>query len=333
MSTPLVNAPDTLLVTGAAGFIGARFVESCNARGVPVISVDRKSAFTTRPEHARLDFGDVLDIEELPNWLMAPRPTLAGVVHMGAISSTTELDEALLARFNVDYSKMIWNAARRLGVPCVYASSAAVYGDGALGFDDADALVPRFRPLNPYGESKRRFDLWALEEAAAGRTPPAWAGFRFFNVYGFGERHKGGMASVALHGYDQAKATGAIRLFRSHKPGVRDGHQARDFVDVRDAVDAIWFALGAPIRSGIFNVGTGSARTFLDLSRAVFESLGLPENVTFIDTPPAIRERYQYFTEAKMERLRAQGFTKKPIGLEDGVDWYVRRLESNFHTS
>ncbi len=333
MSTPLVNAPDTLLVTGAAGFIGARFVESCNARGVPVVSVDRKDAFTARPEHARLDFGDVLDIEELPNWLMAPRPTLAGVVHMGAISSTTELDEALLARFNVDYSKMIWNAARRLDMPCVYASSAAVYGDGALGFDDADALVPRFRPLNPYGESKRRFDLWALEEAAAGRTPPAWAGFRFFNVYGFGERHKGGMASVALHGYEQAKATGAIRLFRSHKPGVRDGHQARDFVDVRDAVDAIWFALGAPIRSGIFNVGTGSARTFLDLSRAVFESLGLPENVTFIDTPPAIRERYQYFTEAKMERLRAQGFTKKPIGLEDGVDWYVRRLESNFHTS
>ncbi|MEO8586350.1 MAG: ADP-glyceromanno-heptose 6-epimerase [Acidobacteriota bacterium] len=318
---------DPLLVTGAAGFIGARFVESCNARGVPVVSVDRSDAFTNRPEHARLDFGHVLDIEELESWLSVRRD-LAGIVHMGAISATTEMDEALLTRFNVDYSKMVWNAARRLGVPLVYASSAAVYGDGTLGFDDADALVPRFRPLNPYGESKRRFDLWALEESAAARTPPAWAGFRFFNVYGFGERHKGSMASVVLHGYDQAKATGAIRLFRSHKPGVKDGHQTRDFVDVRDAVDAIWFALGSPVRSGIFNVGTGAARTFQDLARAVFESLGLPENVEFIDTPTALRERYQYFTEAKMERLRAQGFKKKPIGLEDGVDWYVRRLES-----
>ena len=322
-----MSPPDTLLVTGAAGFIGARFVESCNARGVPVVSVDRRDAFTSRPEHARLDFGHVLDIDELESWLSVRRE-LAGIVHMGAISATTEMDEALLARFNVDYSKMVWNAARRLSVPCVYASSAAVYGDGTLGFDDADALVPRFRPLNPYGESKRRFDLWVLEEAAAARTPPAWAGFRFFNVYGFGERHKGGMASVVLHGYDQAKATGAIRLFRSHKPEVADGHQTRDFVDVRDAVDAIWFALGSPVRSGIFNVGTGAARTFQDLARAVFESLGLPENVEFIDTPPALRERYQYFTEAKMERLRAQGFKKKPIGLEDGVDWYVRRLES-----
>jgi len=323
-----LNASGTLLVTGAAGFIGARFVESCNARGVPVVSVDRRDAFTARPEHSRLDFGDILDIEELEGWLSAPRPPLAGIVHMGAISATTELDEALLTRFNVDYSKMVWNAARRLGVPCAYASSAAVYGDGTLGFDDADALVSRFRPLNPYGESKRRFDLWALEEAAAGRTPPAWAGFRFFNVYGFGERHKGGMASVVLHGYDQAKATGSIRLFRSHKPGVADGHQTRDFVDVRDAVDAIWFALKKPVLSGIYNVGTGKARTFLDLAKAVFAALDVEERIVYVPTPEAIRERYQYFTEAKMERLRAQGFVKKPVGLEDGVDWYVRRLES-----
>jgi ADP-L-glycero-D-manno-heptose 6-epimerase len=323
-----VSASDTLLVTGAAGFIGARFVESCNARGVPIVSVDRKDAFTSRPEHARRDFGDVLDIEELEGWLSAPHPPLAGIVHMGAISSTTELSEALLARFNVDYSKMIWNAARRLGVPCVYASSAAVYGDGSLGFDDDDALAPRLRPLNPYGESKRRFDLWALEEAAAGRTPPAWAGFRFFNVYGFGERHKGGMASVVLHGYDQAKAKGEIRLFESHRAGIPHGHQSRDFVDVSDAVDAIWFALKKPVISGIYNVGTGKARTFLDLAKAVFTALDAPERIVFVPTPEAIRERYQYFTEAKMERLRAQGFAKKPVGLEDGVDWYVRRLES-----
>ncbi len=319
---------DTLLVTGAAGFIGARFVESCNARGVPVVSVDRRDAFDSRPEHRRLDFGKVLDIEELPGWLAESRPDLAGIVHMGAISSTTELDEGALKRFNVDYSKNLWNEARRLGLPYVYASSAAVYGDGALGFDDDDALVPLLRPLNPYGESKRRFDIWALEESAAGRTPPAWAGFRFFNVYGFGERHKGPQASVVLHGYDQVKAKGEIRLFRSHKEGVANGQQSRDFVDVSDTVEAMWFALKKPIGGGIYNAGTGKARTFLDLAKAVFASLGVEERIAFVDTPPGIRDRYQYFTEAKMDRLRRQGFVRKPVALEDGVDWYVRRLES-----
>jgi ADP-L-glycero-D-manno-heptose 6-epimerase len=247
---------------------------------------------------------------------------------MGAISATTELDEGVLKRLNVDYSKNLWNEARRLGLPFVYASSAAVYGDGALGFDDDAALVPRLSPLNPYGESKRRFDLWALEEAAASRTPPAWAGFRFFNVYGFGERHKGPQASVVLHGYDQVKATRGIRLFRSHREGIADGHQSRDFVDVSDAVEAVWFALKKPVTGGIYNVGTGKARTFLDLAKAVFASLGVDERIDYVDTPEGIRERYQYFTEAKMDRLRAQGFTKKPVALEDGVDWYVRRLES-----
>lgn len=319
---------DTLLVTGAAGFIGARFVDSCNARGVPVVSVDRRDAFESRPEHRRLDFGKVLDIEDLPGWLADGRPDLAGIVHMGAISSTTELDEGVLKRLNVDYSKNLWHEARRLGIPLVYASSAAVYGDGALGFDDKDALVPSLRPLNPYGESKRRFDLWALEEASAGRTPPAWAGFRFFNVYGFGERHKGPQASVVLHGYDQVKAKGEIRLFRSHRKGVADGHQSRDFVDVSDTLEAMWFALKKPIAGGIYNVGTGRARSFLDLAKAVFASLGIEERIVFVDTPEGIRERYQYFTEAKMDRLRKQGFARKPVALEDGVDWYVRRLES-----
>lgn len=323
-----MSVSDTLLVTGAAGFIGARFIESCNARGIPVVSVDHRDAFASRPEHARLDFGDILDIEELSSWLSTPRPPLAGIVHMGAISATTELDTAVLKRFNVDYSKLVWNAARRLAVPLVYASSAAVYGDGSLGFDDADDLVPQLRPLNPYGESKRLFDLWAIEEAAAGRTPPVWAGYRFFNVYGFGERHKGGMASVVLHGYDQVKAKGEIRLFESHRDGIPHGHQSRDFVDVSDAVDAIWFGLKAPTSAGICNVGTGKARTFLDLARAVFRALEAPERIAFVPTPEGIRERYQYFTEAKMERLRAQGFSKKPVALEDGVDWYVRRLEA-----
>ena len=320
-------SPDALLVTGAAGFIGARFVESCNARGIQVVSVDRQEWFTARTEHHTVDFGTKIDVEALPDWLGAHSKTFAGIVHLGAISDTTELDPARLARFNVEYSKRLWNEARRLEVPYVYASSAAVYGDGALGFDDADDLVPRLRPLNPYGESKRQFDLWALAEAAAGRTPPAWAGFRFFNVYGFGERHKGPQASVVLHGYDQAKARGHIRLFRSHRDGIPDGHQQRDFVDVEDAVDAVWFALRRPIPSGIFNVGTGRARTVLDLARGVFAALGVPESIEFVDTPAGIRERYQYFTEAQMDRLRDTGFTKTPVPLEDGIRRYVRRLE------
>jgi len=314
-------------VTGAAGFIGARFVESCNARGVPVVSVDREGAFAARAEHRGLDFGERLDVWALADWLAARRAPIAGIVHLGAISDTTELDVARLDRFNVEYSKQLWSAARERGVPYVYASSAAVYGDGALGFDDADGLVERLRPLNPYGESKRLFDLWALAESAAGREPRAWAGFRFFNVYGFGERHKGPQASVVLHGYDQATATGRIRLFRSHRPDIPDGHQARDFVAVELAVAAMWFALERPIRRGVFNVGTGRARTFLDLARAVFAALGRPEAIDWVDTPLAIRERYQYHTEARMDRLRGEGFSATPATLEEGVRQYVERLE------
>ena len=318
MSTPM-----RLLVTGAAGFIGARFVESCNARGVDVVSVDRSASFRGRPEHRSVAFGELVGVERLPQWLGEFGQTITGIVHLGAISDTTETDEARLTRWNVDYSQMLWNAARDLHVPFVYASSAAVYGNGAMGFDDSDDLVARLQPLNAYGESKRRFDLWALREARQGRKSPAWAGFRFFNVFGFGERHKGPQASVVLHGYDQIKASGRMRLFRSHRAGVADGEQERDFVDVRDAIEALWFALDKPICEGIFNLGTGRARTFGDLANAVFAALDVPEAIDFVDMPPALREHYQYFTEAKMARLRAEGFTAVPVELEDGVRHYV----------
>lgn len=315
-----------ILVTGAAGFIGARFVESCNQRGIPVVSVDRISAFDTRPEHRGLDFGTRLDVEDLRARL--ENPGFSAVVHMGAVSSTTELDPELFRRLNVDYSKMLWEHARRSGLPFLYASSAAVYGDGSLGFDDRDDLTPRLSPLNPYGESKKVFDLWALSESAAGRQPRLWSGFRFFNVYGFGERHKGPQASVALHAYDQIRAKGTVRLFRSHRAGIADGHQKRDFVSVNDAVDVLWFALTKPLAAGIYNVGTGAARTFLDLARAVFAAAGAPERIEWIDTPPALRERYQYFTEARMDRLRAAGYAKPFTPLEQGVEEYVRLLSA-----
>jgi len=314
-----------LLVTGAAGFIGSRFV-SLHGSGRPLISVDEKRHVGARPEHAGIDFGTVVDRDDLPQWLADTKPALAGIVHLGACTDTTELDVAYLTRVNLEYTKTLWQHAAVQRIPFVYASSAATYGDGALGYDDADELTPRLRPLNPYGESKLQFDVWALGEERAGRTPPAWSAFRFFNVYGPGERHKGKMASVVLHAFDQIRAGGEVTLFRSHRPGVADGEQKRDFVFVDDVADVLEFALTKPLARGVYNLGTGTARTFLDLVRATVAALGAPERIRFVDTPEAIRERYQYFTEARMDRLRAAGWTRPFSSLEDGVARYVAWL-------
>jgi ADP-L-glycero-D-manno-heptose 6-epimerase len=321
-------ARDALLVTGAAGFIGARFVESCGLRGIPIVSVDRRASFTDRPEHRGLGFGTIVDVEELDAWLSAEKPSLAGVVHLGACTDTTEMDVAYLRRVNLEYSQRLWRWSSEHGVPFVYASSAATYGDGARGYDDDEAGIPDLRPLNPYGESKQQFDLWALAEERAGRRPPAWTGFKFFNVYGFGERHKGPMASVVLHAFDQINARGEMKLFRSHRPDIADGHQARDFIDVTDVVDVMVDFVDRPVARGIFNLGTGQARTFLDLVRAVFASLNLEERVVFIDTPEDVRRHYQYFTEAKMDRLRRAGYDRPFTTLEAGVARYVDTLRS-----
>jgi ADP-L-glycero-D-manno-heptose 6-epimerase len=325
---------DTLLVTGAGGFVGARFVERCNLKKIKVISVDAPSYFSDRKEHAGLNFGEIVDRENLFTWLDAEtkrlgKPPVSAIVHMGACTDTMEFDEAYLAKMNLEYSKSIWNYCVKHKVPLVYASSAATYGAGELGYDDDDALTPRLKPLNPYGESKRAFDEWAFGEEKAGRTPPAWAGFKFFNVYGYGEAHKEKMASVILHAYRQILATGEAKLFKSHKDGIRDGEQKRDFIFVEDLVDVLFFALESPIRRGVYNLGTGQARTFLDLVRATFLAMGRPEKIEFIPTPESLRERYQYFTEAKMERLRTQGYEKPFTTLEDGVAAYVARLAQN----
>jgi ADP-L-glycero-D-manno-heptose 6-epimerase len=320
-------AAGPLLVTGAAGFIGARFV-AMHAGNRPVISVDAKAHFLDRPEHAGIDFGTVIDRDDLAQFLADQHPALAGIVHLGACTDTTELDVDYLTRVNLDYTKMLWRHATQHRIPLVYASSAAVYGDGALGYDDADDLTPRFKPLNPYGDSKLQFDVWALGEERARRTPPAWSGFRFFNVYGPGERHKGKMASVVLHAFDQIRAGGEVTLFRSHKDGIADGEQKRDFVYVDDVVDVLDFALRTPLARGIYNLGTGGARTFLDLTRATFAASGAPERIRFVDTPEAIRERYQYFTEAQMARLRDAGWTRPFTALEDGVARYVDWLRA-----
>jgi ADP-L-glycero-D-manno-heptose 6-epimerase len=318
--------PGPLLVTGAAGFIGARFVESCNRRGIPVVAVDRPTSFTERPEHRGLDFGTIVDFEELDGWLGAEPRSLSGIVHLGACTDTTEMDVAYLRRVNLEYSERLWNWATERRVPFVYASSAATYGDGARGYDDDEAQIPALRPLNPYGESKQQFDRFVLAEEQAHRTPPSWAGFKFFNVYGYGERHKGKMASVILHAFDQIRADGEVRLFKSYHPDFADGAQRRDFVFVEDVVAVLHFALERPLVRGIFNLGSGTSRTFLDLAHATFAALGAPPKIRFIEMPESLRARYQYATEARMARLRAAGYDAPFASLEDGARRYVQRL-------
>lgn len=317
-----------ILVTGAAGFIGARYVEFCNQNGSKLISVDSPEYFRDRAEHRGLDFGQIIDRDHLFSWLEENQPALSGVVHLGACTDTTELDEEYLRQVNLEYSQKIWNYCVDHSVPLVYASSAATYGAGENGYDDSEDRIPALRPLNPYGESKRLFDLWVLEQERLGRTPPSWCGFKFFNVYGFGERHKGKMCSVVIQAFDQIRESGIVRLFKSYKKEFADGEQQRDFIYVDDVVNALNFALTHPIRRGIYNLGTGQARSFKDLARATFQALGIPEKTEFIEMPKDLRARYQYFTEATTERLRAAGYSRPFTSLENGVRAYVNRLKS-----
>lgn len=291
-----------------------------------IISVDHLSHFDERPEHAHIDFGTRVDRSRLFSWLEERKPSLKAIVHIGACTDTTQMDERYLTKMNFDYSTLIWLYASQNSIPLVYASSAATYGAGEWGYDDNEDLIPKLKPLNPYGWSKQRFDLWALDQEKKGVHPPTWSGFKFFNVYGFGERHKQDMASVVLKAYDQILKSGSVRLFKSHKEGIADGDQKRDFVYVEDVVNVLQFALERPIERGIYNLGTGKARSFLDLVRAVFRAIDQEESIHFMDTPLALRNQYQYFTEAIMEQLGSQGYTKPFASLEEGVLQYVQAL-------
>ena len=321
-----------LLVTGGAGFIGSNLVAALCARGEAVIVCDRLGEGDKWRNLAHHEVEDVVPPEELPQFLRWAEGRLTGVFHMGAISATTETDgDALLAN-NFRLSKVFWDHCAREEIPLIYASSAATYGDGAEGFDDNPdrAYLARLRPLNGYGWSKHLFDRWVMRRltkqgASQDRAaPPQWAGLKFFNVYGPNEYHKGGQASVAWHLFGQLSRGEPAKLFQSHRPDYADGGQLRDFIWVGDCVDVMLWLRDNPNVSGLFNVGTGKARSFADLARAVFAAMERPENISYVPTPEAIRDKYQYFTEAKMARLRAAGYDKPFTELEDGVARYVR---------
>lgn len=315
-----------IAVTGAAGFIGSCMVRSLTDAGyTDLIVVDEFS----RPDKMRnLDgksFREQIHRDNFLRWLERHHADVEAVLHLGARTDTTEMDTAIFDRLNLEYSKSLWMLCAGFRIPLFYASSAATYGLGERGYADDHATIPLLKPLNPYGQSKQDFDVWALEQQHNAQTPPAWAGFKFFNVYGPNEYHKGRMASVIFHTARQIKATGGMKLFRSHRPDYRDGEQSRDFIYVKDVVDVLMFFLEKRPPNAIYNLGTGKARTFLDLAKGTFHALGLEPNISFIDTPADIRDTYQYFTEANMDKLRAAGYLEPFYGLEEGIEDYVQR--------
>ena len=254
-------------------------------------------------------------------WLFQTRPRIDFVFHIGARTDTTEFNYAVHQRLNVEYSKKVWQYCTVHKIPLIYASSAATYGGGEFGYDDNIASIASLHPLNPYGVSKNEFDKWVLHQED---RPPLWIGLKFFNVYGPNEYHKGRMASVIFHSFNQIKRNGVVKLFKSHRPDFKDGQQLRDFVYVKDVIKVCYWLMQHQPASGIYNLGTGKARSFDDLVKATFKGLDLDAHIEYIDMPEDIRSTYQYFTEAKMQKLRSVGYMDEFYSLEKGVDDYVR---------
>ncbi len=311
-----------IVVTGAAGFIASYLAEALNAAGQQdLILVDDFSAEAKKPNWTNLSFEQCIDREAFLPWFEENAASISFVFHLGARTDTTEKSQAALDHLNLHYSQSIWRICSAQQIPLVYASSAATYGLGEFGYKDEHALSSQLQPLNLYGISKNDFDIWALAQSQA---PPNWYGLKFFNVYGPKEYHKGRMASVVLHTYKQIQANGAMNLFRSHDPNYKDGEQLRDFVYVKDVAKVCQFLQEKRPESGLYNLGSGKARTFYDLARLTFEALDLAPNISFIDTPIDIRDKYQYFTEADMSKLIAAGYTGGFHSLEEGVSNYVK---------
>jgi len=311
-----------IVVTGAAGFIASFLAEKLNKSGVNnLILVDDFSRKDKERNHKNLQCHSKIERSAFIDWFSSNHNEVEFVFHLGARTDTTEMDYSIHEALNVKYSEDIWNICTGNKIPLIYASSAATYGMGEHGYEDRHDIIKQLKPLNPYGDSKNNFDKWVLNQSA---TPPFWAGVKFFNVYGPNEHHKGRMASVVFHTYHQIQKTGGMNLFRSHNEAYEDGEQLRDFIYVKDVVSILSFLSDCNIESGLYNVGTGKARSFYDLASLTFQALELKPNISYIDTPLDIRDKYQYFTEASMRKLITAGYAKSFHTLEEGVSDYVQ---------
>lgn len=311
-----------IVITGAAGFIGSYLAGVLNAMGYnDLILVDDFSREDKKKNWESKKFSQKVDRKYFENWIFENHDKIDCIFHLGARTDTTEKKLTIFNCLNLDYSKMVWQKCVKYNKPLIYASSAATYGSGELGYVDNHDIIPNLKPLNLYGESKNEFDKWILQQS---KKPPFWYGFKFFNVYGPNEYHKGRMASVVFHAYHQILSTEKVKLFKSHRPDFKDGMQLRDFIYVKDVVNVlVWTMLNRP-QNGIYNLGTGHAEPFLTLAKAVFTALDKPEKIEFIPTPEDIRNKYQYFTEADMNKLKNAGYDKPFSTLESGVIDYVK---------
>jgi ADP-L-glycero-D-manno-heptose 6-epimerase len=310
-----------IVVTGAAGFIGSCLISRLNADNFNyIVAVDAFGDAEKMKNLANKKIKHLVEREVFGAWLDQNYRDVEFIFHIGARTDTAEFDMELLNKLNLEYTQMLWKKCCTYQIPLVYASSAATYGLGEQGYDDNESLISELKPLNPYGVSKNDFDIWALAQP---EKPMFWAGLKFFNVYGPNEYHKGRMASVIFHAFRQIGSTDAMRLFRSHNPEFKDGEQMRDFIYVKDLLEVLIFLMHHRKNSGIYNLGSGKARTFLDLVKATFKAVEKPENISFIDTPADIRDKYQYFTEANMSKLIGIGYSRPFHSLEEGVQDYV----------
>jgi ADP-L-glycero-D-manno-heptose 6-epimerase len=353
-NSSIINTDSTIIITGAAGFIGSCMVQYLNEKGLRnLILVDKFIHSEKEKNWKRKKYQYLVDRELLLEWLDENKPKIDFVIHLGARTDTTEFDYKIHRELNVEYSQDVWNYCTANDIPLIYASSAATYGGGELGYADDDKLIADLRPLNPYGISKNEFDQWAIQQLNA---PPFWAGLKFFNVYGPNEYHKGRMASVIFHAFNQIQKNGSVKLFKSHKEDFKDGEQLRDFIYVKDIVSVIWWMMeevkkeqkepvtstheeksqknethnwkqeieNRKLLSGIYNLGTGKARTFNDLVNATFAALEKQPDIVYINMPDDIKDKYQYFTEATMLKLKHAGYSNVFTSLEEGVTDYVQ---------
>ena len=315
-----------IVVTGAAGFIGSYLCSFLNKKGKEDLLLVDDFSFEQKNKNLEgKKYLQKMERKEFLSWFERNASSVDFVFHIGARTDTTEFNKQIFDELNVEYTKSIWNTCAKNNIPLVYASSAATYGLGELGYVDSHEVVEQLKPLNPYGDSKNEFDKWALKQ---NEQPPFWCGLKFFNVYGPNEYHKGRMASVIFHAFNQIEEKGSMKLFQSHHPDYKDGEQKRDFIYVKDLANVCYWMMENQPESGLYNLGSGKARTFLDLAKSTFSAMNKEENISFIPTPEDIRDKYQYFTEADMRKLKNAGYAEEFTSLEDGVRDYVQNYLS-----